>query len=870
MNRFLRNGFHTALIFVMLSGVFFINIIAEEYTGRGVPVIASTGLPSATFPIVSDGVVYSVVPVPAGAGGGWFIGGSFTTVGGQSRNAVARINSNGTLNDWNPNINSGGVVYSMAVSGTTRLYIAGSFTNVGDSLRNNVAALNIPDAAPLGWYLDNGANGTVYAIVLTYTNNVAIGGDFTYEVATETDTTTYHNLMHINAAGTAARGIGAPEATNGPVYALAYLSTSTSLIVGGEFTSVNHLFGTEVRNNVTRFFRDVDFGWLLDTGWNPGANAPVRAASIIYSEAEYGIHFVVGGDFTVIGGQARNHLARVLNDGSIHPWNPNIEGSDPTVYSLFWPYASSILYVGGKFSTIGSETRNNLAVVSVSTGTPTAFNPYPHDAVRALAATTSVAYVGGEFDYMGEPSSRLLFTSDSHIRLDNSTYTDTLRLVYYGSEGLNGLQFKLRSNPPDVLSTEILTITDVLKGSDIASANWNLDFEYITDPNGDYVNVLIYGQDSTTLAAGTYNDLVKFTYVTGDVDGIDTVRSHFRLEDIESSYINGDPAGVLGDDDQIVDVYGLPYYGDINMDGDVDIADLLLIRDYILERISFNAEQFDRADLAPWTAGNTMPTQDGKVNVQDLSLLQNIILTGQYPSDLLITPPFNNLFATNFINESDAATTVTLVVTNEGIDIRTSSDENIIGLQLELNGIENVNKDLVITTQLGNAFYHYNPSTLRTLFYDREGKIELAAGENNVGSIPFQITNPEDLIVSKIVLVNSNLEKIQNVSVKVSIVTDVQEELPAEYSLYQNYPNPFNPSTTIEFSLKQRGDVTIKIYNMLGQEVRRLLAGQLESGNHRVIWDGMNDAGMKLSSGTYIYKMISGEFVQSKKMILLK
>jgi len=57
---------------------------------------------------------------------------------------------------------------------------------------------------------------------------------------------------------------------------------------------------------------------------------------------------------------------------------------------------------------------------------------------------------------------------------------------------------------------------------------------------------------------------------------------------------------------------------------------------------------------------------------------------------------------------------------------------------------------------------------------------------------------------------------------------------------------------------------------LLGQEVKTLYTGQMESGRHSIVWDGTNNAGLQLSSGTYIYKMTSGEFVQSKKMVLLK
>jgi FlgD Ig-like domain len=93
---------------------------------------------------------------------------------------------------------------------------------------------------------------------------------------------------------------------------------------------------------------------------------------------------------------------------------------------------------------------------------------------------------------------------------------------------------------------------------------------------------------------------------------------------------------------------------------------------------------------------------------------------------------------------------------------------------------------------------------------------------------------------------------------------------PTEYALSQNYPNPFNPSTTILYQVPKAGDVSIVIYNMLGQEVRTLFNGQIAAGSYEVQWNGLNDAGTKMSSGSYIYRMTAGDFVESKEMILLK
>ncbi|MCZ7604419.1 MAG: T9SS type A sorting domain-containing protein [Melioribacteraceae bacterium] len=107
---------------------------------------------------------------------------------------------------------------------------------------------------------------------------------------------------------------------------------------------------------------------------------------------------------------------------------------------------------------------------------------------------------------------------------------------------------------------------------------------------------------------------------------------------------------------------------------------------------------------------------------------------------------------------------------------------------------------------------------------------------------------------------------------KIGSVTSVEdtEELPLTYNIDQNYPNPFNPTTTINYSLPEANHVTIKIYDMLGQEVRTLLSQEVKAGRHSVEWKGDNNYGSKVSSGTYIYRISAGEYMQAKKMILLK
>jgi hypothetical protein len=93
---------------------------------------------------------------------------------------------------------------------------------------------------------------------------------------------------------------------------------------------------------------------------------------------------------------------------------------------------------------------------------------------------------------------------------------------------------------------------------------------------------------------------------------------------------------------------------------------------------------------------------------------------------------------------------------------------------------------------------------------------------------------------------------------------------PQSFELHQNYPNPFNPSTTIQFQVPEASDVSIVIYDMLGQEVRILFSENIQAGAYSVDWNGVNNAGQKMSSGSYIYRMTAGDYVDTKEMILLK
>jgi len=94
--------------------------------------------------------------------------------------------------------------------------------------------------------------------------------------------------------------------------------------------------------------------------------------------------------------------------------------------------------------------------------------------------------------------------------------------------------------------------------------------------------------------------------------------------------------------------------------------------------------------------------------------------------------------------------------------------------------------------------------------------------------------------------------------------------IPITYVLHQNYPNPFNPITTLSYDLPEDALVNITIYDMMGRQINTLVSSQQTAGYRSVQWNGTNNIGQPVSAGLYLYTIQAGEFVQTKKMVILK
>jgi hypothetical protein len=193
--------------------------------------------------------------------------------------------------------------------------------------------------------------------------------------------------------------------------------------------------------------------------------------------------------------------------------------------------------------------------------------------------------------------------------------------------------------------------------------------------------------------------------------------------------------------------------------------------------------------------------------------------------------------------------------------------------------------DLQSTTFTDKMTLRYSIESDRLIFviYSEYGET-FGPGSGTAVEIVFDIddvTNiPRDpnfgLEFGDILLANTNAGIIP---LKPRAEVEQDPALPQSYTLSQNYPNPFNPVTNIRYSLPvgdrrpETGDrihTTLKIYNILGQEVQTLVDKEKEPGHYTVTWDGRDDYGEEVSSGVYFYTLKAGEFTDTKRMLLLK
>lgn len=375
-----------------------------------------------------QGYVYCSV---ADGQGGWFVGGDFNGALGQSRGNLAHFDAAGNLYPWNPGT-SGPVNAMLLFAG--RLYIGGAFSTVHGQPRNALAVVDTASGNVGTWQPD--IDGVVNAIT-PFGSTFLVGGNFQH-----VDAFTRHNFAGIDTTG-AVWSLD-PE-PNGAVFAIGFVHRITpntvTVYLGGQFT----VAGGQARSYLAAIDATTGSGTFGQaTVFNPGADGFVY--SLLVTGGSVSPTIYVGGNFLHIGGQARNDLAALTGAGTATSLDLGLDNSGDvraialrgttlflgggfhSIHGVTRHYAGAVdtgtgnllswnpepnfpvstlsigaqsTALGGVMSIMNTLPRNDLAAFDLTTGTATAWNPNVDGPVVALHIADGQLYAGGLFSHVG-------------------------------------------------------------------------------------------------------------------------------------------------------------------------------------------------------------------------------------------------------------------------------------------------------------------------------------------------------------------------------------------------------------------------------------------------------------------------------------
>lgn len=352
---------------------------------------AAVGAPGdliTSFPTV-DGDISAAVELD----GVIYLGGSFGVIGQPSGGFAAIDGNSGAVDPAWPDFD--GAIHAMVGDGAGGWYVGGEFTRAGSLSRYRLAHIRADKSVDPGW--DPGADDTVRAMAISPDGStVYIGGSFA------------------TCGGAARNRVAAIDATSGTVtswnpdanwlvYALK-VATDGTVYVGGYFDTI----GGQPRARIAA----IDPSTGNATAWDPTCDTvgTTYVRAIVLSDDESTVY--IAGRFQMVGGEIRQKIAAInAADGSVTAWDPGVGGFDAVVWAL--AVSGSTIYVGGEFTQIGGESRNNIAALDATTGLATAWDPDCNGTVYGISVSGSTVYAGGGFFTVGGEDRWLLAAIDA-------------------------------------------------------------------------------------------------------------------------------------------------------------------------------------------------------------------------------------------------------------------------------------------------------------------------------------------------------------------------------------------------------------------------------------------------------------------------
>ena len=354
------------------------------------------------------------------------IGGEFYTYNGATRNFIARLNTDGTLDaTFNPGTGADYTVMVVAIQNDGKIIIGGDFDSYNGTIRGRIARLNTDGTLDANFNIVLGASNSVLSIAIQSDGKIIIGGAFTFyngAASTFYNATVRNCIAKLNTDGTIDFTFNPSFGANNSVATTA-IQNDGKIIIGGSFTSYNETF----RNHIARLNAD----GTLDATFNPGtgASSEVRTTAI-QSDGK----IIIGGAFFSYNYISINRIARLKADGTLDVTFKLGTGADGTVFTTAIQSDGKII-IGGDFTSFNGTARNHIARLNSDGTLDATFNP--GSGADGTVFTTAIQsdgkiIIGGDFaSYNG--------TTKNHIA---RLYADgTLDATFNNGTGVNGTVF---------------------------------------------------------------------------------------------------------------------------------------------------------------------------------------------------------------------------------------------------------------------------------------------------------------------------------------------------------------------------------------------------------------------------------------------
>lgn len=426
-------------------------------------------------------------------------------------------------------------------------------------------------------------------------------------------------------------------------------------------------------------------------------------------------------------------------------------------------------------------------------------------------------------------------------------------ISFSNTDSIYGLQFDLNFDP-NVLRVDSIVPTERLAGFTV--------YDNIGDSSG-VVRIMVMSYGLNVIASGT--DSILDVYYTVDPTAEPGTTRVTLTNGVEVTDLYGTTKDLELENGYFI----VDRLGDVTLNCQVDVGDVVALVAYLLNQIELNNRQLMVADV----------NADDDVNVGDVVGIINMILG---------RPVGKGSPAKGLSGEWLAQVQLDLTdLDNGNAYVWGNLDVPVAGVQLKLNydPSQIAISAPKLTERTGDFTLAYSDKdgVLTLLLFDLRGGA-ISTGEGNLFRLPVEaVSEGDSLEISQAIMADTTASCLPvEILHRNTGVGDSRYDFSVsrEFALGQNYPNPFNSTTLIRYQVPADGGavpstsrqtaVTLKVYNTLGQKVATLVEGVVPPGFHQVSWGGRGDNGKELSSGIYFYNLTSGTYKETKKMLMIK